>query len=148
MGTNLFVYGTLMVAEVMGRVSGCHQAGEVALLHGHRRRRLSRQVYPAIVPCPGGRVEGLLYRGLAPGQLAALDAFEGAMYRRVAVTVVIQAECFTAETYLLRKAWSHLLSDEDWSLQRFVAEGLREFLADYPGFAATTPYDVVDEQQR
>jgi gamma-glutamylcyclotransferase (GGCT)/AIG2-like uncharacterized protein YtfP len=144
---DLFVYGTLMVAEVMRRVSGFDQAGDVAVLHGHRRRVLSGELYPAIVPWPDCRVEGLLYRGLEPGQLAALDAFEGAMYRRVPVDVVIRADRFSAETYLLRKSWGHLLSDEDWSLQHFVSEGLREFLAGYPGFVPATAPDVADEQR-
>ena len=136
-----------MVAEVMGRVSGFHRAGDVAVLPGHRRGRLSGRLYPAIVPWPGSRVEGLLYRGLEPGQFEALDAFEGAMYRRVAVNVVVGADRFSAETYLLRKSWSHLLGDGDWSLQRFVSEDLREFLAEYPGFVPATSSDVVDDQR-
>ena len=146
MKTDLFVYGTLMVAEVMGRVSGFHDAGEVALLAGHRRFRLSGQLYPAIVPWPGARVEGLLYRGLKHSQLTALDAFEGPMYRRVAVDVDVRAGRVTAATYMLREEWGHMLSDEDWSPEDFVSDGLRRFIAQYPGFARPARPDAGDEQ--
>ncbi len=147
MSTQLFVYGTLMVPEVMDRVSGFRQPGEPALLHDYRRRRLSGELYPAILRWPGDRVEGLLYRGLDPVHLEALDAFEGAIYRRVTVAVDVRAGRLRAQAYALREDRRHLLGDEPWSLQRFVTEGLSRFVASYPGMARRKAPDAADERR-
>jgi len=135
---DLFVYGTLMVPEVMRRVCGHGRPGEPALLHDHRRRQVRGEVYPAIVPRVGEAVGGILYRGMTPVQLAALDAFEGRMYRREVVTVVVGARVLAAASYVLAPGLRHLLSDADWSLDEFVANGLHGFLAGYPGFSASS----------
>jgi len=133
---DLFVYGTLMVPEVMHRVCGYACAGEPALLYDYRRRRVRGEVYPAVVASVGDAVGGILYRGVGPAQLVLLDAFEGAMYRREMVTVAVGVRVQPAASYVCAPGLAHRLSDADWSLDDFVAEGLRGFLADYPGFSA------------
>jgi len=135
-GVDLFVYGTLMVPEVMGSVCGYAGAGEPALLHDYCRRQVRGELYPAIMASVGDAVGGVLYRGITPAQLALLDAFEGGMYRREIVTVAVGARTLPAASYVLAPGLGHRLSDADWSLDDFVAEGLRRFLADYPGFSA------------
>lgn len=130
-----------MVPQLMGRVSGFRHPGEPALLHGYRRRRLYGELYPGIVRWPGDRVEGLLYRGLGTAQLEALDAFEGAIYRRLVVEVETGARRCVAQVYALRDDCRHLLGDREWSLQGFVSDGLSSFVAGYPGM---TPYMACD----
>ena len=83
----MFVYGTLMVPQVMQDVCGYIGAGTPAQLAGYDRRLVRDEVYPAILPCPGSAVSGLLYRGVSPTQLRRLDAFEGEYYRRSPVIV-------------------------------------------------------------
>ena len=131
----LFVYGTLMAEQVMRSVCGHAFAPMPATLHDFRRRRVSGEVYPAIIPCPGDQVEGALYCGLNATQLALLDAFEGAMYSRVIVDVVTGSGWRSAHAYLMSPAYRHALTDEPWSLDGFLSEGLRDFIGGYPGFA-------------
>lgn len=137
----LFAYGTLMVPEVMQRTCGYAAPGQSAMLHDYRCRRLSGEVYPAIVPWPGERVDGVIYRGVTPAQLSRLDAFEGDMYQRQAVSVVADRASIIAQTYVLVPAFSKLLSDTPWSLASFVPRGIQDFLADYPGLATVAQGD-------
>jgi gamma-glutamylcyclotransferase (GGCT)/AIG2-like uncharacterized protein YtfP len=133
---DLFVYGTLMAADVMRCVSGYAQPGEPAVLHDFRRRRVLGEAYPAIVRRPGEVVDGLLYRAVDSGQLAWLDGFEGEMYRRDVVEVVCGSCRVTAEAYVMVPRFADLLSADAWSLERFLCDGLADFLAAYPGFRA------------
>lgn len=137
----LFAYGTLMVPEVMQRICGYAAPGQSAMLRDYRCRQLSGEVYPAIVPWLGERVEGVIYRGVTPAQLLRLDAFEGEMYQRQAVTVVADRVSTFAQTYVLVPAFSKLLSDTPWSLASFVPRGIQDFLADCPGLATVRQGD-------
>ena len=131
----LFVYGTLMAEQVMRSVCGHTFAPMPATLHDFRRRRVSGEVYPAIIPCPGEKVDGALYCGLNATQLALLDVFEGVMYRRVVVDVKTGSGWRSAHTYVMSPAYRHALTDKPWSLKDFLSEGIREFVGGYPGFA-------------
>ena len=138
---NLFVYGTLMVPEVMFTVCGHHHHGQSATLLGYRRRRIVDEVYPAIVRCDGDRVEGIFYRGLNAAQGRLLDTFEGDMYRRCAVSVRTAAGDQAADTYVLIPELKARLSHEPWSLGSFVAKHLDAFVRDYRGFSALAVED-------
>lgn len=131
---DLFTYGTLMVREVMQRVSGYAAPGEAAALQGFRRRLLRGEVYPGIVPWPGEWVTGILYRDLTEQQLTRLDDFEGAMYQRRQVWLNVDGQRVAAATYVLVPAWHDLLGETDWALEDFLESGLQCFLSDYPGF--------------
>lgn len=133
---NLFVYGTLMVPEVMFAVCGHGRRGQSAMLLGYRRRRIVNEVYPAIVCCAGDRVEGICYRGLNAAQARLLDTFEGDMYRRCTVSIRTAEGVQSADTYVLVPRFRSRLSREPWSLGLFVATHLDAFVRDYRGFAA------------
>ncbi|HEX8884050.1 MAG TPA: gamma-glutamylcyclotransferase family protein, partial [Noviherbaspirillum sp.] len=78
MSANVFTYGSLMFAEVwQPLVSGRYPSGP-AVLAGYRRFAVPGVTYPGIVAAPGQEVAGLLYRDVAPDDLARLDLFEGA----------------------------------------------------------------------
>ena len=64
-------------------------------------RLLAGEVYPAIVEAAGETVDGLVYRGLDGRQLARLDRFEGEMYRRVRVAVLVGDAALQAQVYVL-----------------------------------------------
>ena len=131
----LFVYGTLMAEPVMRSVCGRPFDSTPATLHDFRRRRVSGEAYPAIIPFPGEKVDGALYCGLNATQLALLDVFEGDMYRRVIVDVKTVSGWRSAHTYIMSPTYRHALTDETWSLDGFLSDGLREFVGGYPGFA-------------
>ena len=138
---DLFVYGTLMVPEVMFTVCGHRGNGQPATLIGYRRRRIIGETYPAIVRCAGDRVRGICFEGLTAAQGRLLDNFEGNMYRRNQIRVHTAEGERSAETYVLALGYRALISDEPWSLESFVATHLDAFVRDYRGFAALSVED-------
>lgn len=132
---DLFVYGTLMVPSVMHAVCGYAGRGVAAVLPDFRRRLVRGEVYPAIRPCAGDRVTGLLYPAVSDTQLRRLDAFEGDLYRREGVKVELAKQLVAAQTYVICAAHSDLLSDQAWTVQTFIRQGLDQFMRGYPGFA-------------
>jgi gamma-glutamylcyclotransferase (GGCT)/AIG2-like uncharacterized protein YtfP len=133
---NLFVYGTLMVPEVMYAVCGYDLPGVPASVEGYRRRRVVGESYPAIAPSPGNSVSGTLYRNVSTTQLAVLDDFEGAMYRRRDLLVQTGDGDVKAAAYVVAEGCLALLSSEEWSLETFTDRHLSDFMADYQGFLA------------
>lgn len=146
MNADLFVYGTLMLPEIMYAVSGYHGPGEHAILHRYRRRLVAGEVYPAIVEATGETVDGLVYRGLDGRQLARLDRFEGEMYRRLRVEVLVGAAAMQVQVYVLEPQFRHRLTDRPWSLEDFAERGLRRFCEHYQGFDALRGADENSER--
>ena len=73
----LFAYGTLTDPVFAGRLLERRLATEPAVLLGHARGELPGLGYAVVVPSPGDRVEGLLYRHLTAADYDRLDAYEG-----------------------------------------------------------------------
>lgn len=127
MSAHIFTYGSLMFAEVWQPLVGGRYLSEPAVLPGYRRFAVPGVAYPGIVAAPGQEVAGLLYRDVAPDDLARLDLFEGAEYRRDALPVTLaDGTVLVAETYV----WlDHgRLSDAAWLPEAFR---LREFIMNY-----------------
>lgn len=151
-----FTYGSLMWAPIMGRASGAPEGSlraRPAWLTGHARHGVHGQDYPGVVVSPEARanssqaagpvVQGVLYEGLTPAQLACLDRFEGEEYERVAVAVWchppdeaarLRAEPVPAWLYRFRAEFHHRLTSGPWDPQAFEREGMARFLKQYPGF--------------
>ena len=130
----LFVYGTLMDAEIMSHVAGGHFFSRSAKLEGYRRRRVRGEVYPAIVPCPDETVSGRVYFSLSPAALERLDQFEGQQYERCPVTVTCAAGSLPVQAYILAPAYHDRLSSETWELTTFQRSGKILFSRHYTGF--------------
>ncbi|RMJ24819.1 disease resistance protein Aig2, partial [Aspergillus sp. HF37] len=106
----LFVYGTLMVPEVLHRVLHNNQPPQhhhhppepkhpkPAILHNYQRRRVRYADYPGIIPSSSSSspstdaVLGALVYGLSDADLRALDAFEGIEYEKRVVRVRVLHE--------------------------------------------------------
>lgn len=84
-GPGLFVYGTLLDADVrtlvLGRPLEPAQLQPAVLKH-MRRVYIAGRLYPMVVPRRGASVDGLLLTALTDEDYYRLDAFEGADYGR------------------------------------------------------------------
>ncbi|MFG6460371.1 gamma-glutamylcyclotransferase family protein [Roseateles sp. DXS20W] len=135
-----FTYGSLMWADIMGRVCGHEVAGEPASLAGHRRHPVRGQDYPGLRPAAGATVPGVLYRDVTEAAWARLDVFEGEEYERVDVVVALaDGRTLPAQVYRFRDAFSPRLLPGDWDADAFAREGRARFIARYAGFDAVAP---------
>ena len=125
---HLYAYGTLQVPEVLRQVIGRGVASRPAVLEDYARYRLRHSVYPGIVEHPGGRVTGLVYSGIEAHEVERLDAYEGALYERRALTLWVEGEKIEALGYVLRSEHRGQLSQDPWDLEKFSREHLSGYL--------------------
>ncbi|OBT67462.1 hypothetical protein VE03_03069 [Pseudogymnoascus sp. 23342-1-I1] len=106
-GRTAFVYGTLMVPQILYRVCYntenplpevvSHLRLTPALLRNYSRRKVLRADFPGIIAQTNHSVLGTVISGLTNEDVKWLDHFEGDMYKRVHVEVqVLEAEVFDA----------------------------------------------------
>lgn len=132
----LFAYGTLIFGEITEGVVGFSPEGLAAVLHGFRRFRLRGELYPAIVPAQEGRVEGIVYRGIGEAAWRRLDRFEGEIYERQVVQVVLTSgEVLPARTYILRPQFTDLLEPAEWDPASFAQRDMTRFQRHFRGWA-------------
>ncbi len=137
---HLFAYGTLMCPEIMARVVTSLPASLPARLDHYRRGPLSGVDYPAIVACPGGCVEGLLYLDLPEAAWRRLDEFEAEIYTRKEVTVSLADDRrLAAETYVLKDEYRRRLGPSAWSFEEFLKSAKARFTKEYGNFPQPTP---------
>jgi gamma-glutamylcyclotransferase (GGCT)/AIG2-like uncharacterized protein YtfP len=125
-----FVYGTLMDAAIVARVTGLSVTAahlRPATLDGYRRVRVAERHYPALVPFDGGRVEGRLFRNVPPEAQRRLATYEDDTYEAQWVRVKgvggvkVQALAFVAGPKMQ-------LTDEDWNYDEWCRMHRRPFL--------------------
>ncbi len=140
MTAHCFTYGSLMWADIMGRVCGREFASEPASLAGHARHPVQGQDYPGLRPAEAGVVPGRLYRDVDAAAWARLDAFEGPEYERVPVDVTLATgEVVPAWAYRFRAEMAERLLPGEWDGAAFEREGHARFTARYVGFDALPP---------
>jgi gamma-glutamylcyclotransferase (GGCT)/AIG2-like uncharacterized protein YtfP len=133
----VFVYGTLLLPEVIEAVTGRAGAARPARLAGFARRRLAGRSFPGLVADPRAEVRGALHEGLDAAALAALDRFEGELYERVRVRVELEdGGGASAWTYTLSPLGRPLVTGDAWDLADFAARDLDAFLAGCRAFRA------------
>jgi Gamma-glutamyl cyclotransferase, AIG2-like len=92
-------------------------------IQGFNRYCVANQTYPAVIPEPGGCVAGLIYLDVSPEDLARLDLFEGAEYRRISTTIdglsVVLFEFLPLQQVV----------KVPWDVDAFAAHGLPKFLS-------------------
>ena len=132
---NIFAYGTLIIPEVMRRVTDGQFRCQEAFLRGYARFRVRRQSYPAIIPFPDKETDGVVYFDVDDASVQRLDAFEGTLYMRTEVNVETETrEWVEAETYVMRWAERKRLTAEPWDELEFRDQHLAQFLSTYRGF--------------
>lgn len=119
----LFVYGTLMVPEVVLRLLGHPLEMHTAQVKGYVRFRVKNAVYPGVVRSdPDAIVPGMLLSGLSASDWQILDDYEGSEYERISIMLDGDAG-ICAQIYLFKDP--ALLSEEPWD-DRNVLSQLKE----------------------
>ena len=148
--TACFTYGSLMWADIMAIVCGRRVDAHAthppfdrhkAWLSAHVRLSVRDQDYPGLRPAISEEgdvrpVEGVLYRGLSDSEFNRLDAFEGAEYERVLVSVQVEGhgEPQAAWVYRFREDVADRLLPQPWDPEQFEREGKARFMQRHVGF--------------
>lgn len=115
---HIFTYGSLMFPEIWQRVVRGDYHSAPATAQGYARYALADDTYPGMIASPNAAVEGVLYFDVDAQDIVALDAFEGAEYRRDSIDVVINSgETVIACTYIFMA--EQRLSGSPWEPQAF-----------------------------
>lgn len=125
---NVFTYGTLQLPAVMQAVTGMSYPYVPASLDNFARYKLRNRIYPGIVPCPGSRVEGVVYCSVNHESLMKLDAFEDTLYQRSQVEINIGSGNCSAEVYIVAEDFLDLLTSRDWDIEKFTELHLHRYL--------------------
>lgn len=112
---HVFVYGTLLIPDIMREVTGRQYAGTPATLHGYRRYRLRHRSYPGLVAEEGANVEGMLFE-VGPVALAALDRYEDPCYERRTLNVETGDGVYQAYVYVIPDSRRHLVESKEWDI--------------------------------
>jgi gamma-glutamylcyclotransferase (GGCT)/AIG2-like uncharacterized protein YtfP len=120
----LFVYGTLLLDDVISAVIGRIPHHQNAVAPGWQVVRLPQRVYPGLIPGRGEAV-GKVFTDLANAEWSILDAFEDSAYTLAIVSVRLTSETVTnALSYIWRG--EHI--DQPWSLADFGRDELIKYL--------------------
>lgn len=87
MTNNLFVYGTLVIDDVIRTLIDRVPTHETVAARGWRVARLPERPYPGLVP-GDGEAPGRLYTELTPAEWTTLDAFEDPVYSLTSIEVL------------------------------------------------------------
>lgn len=112
---HVFVYGTLLIPDIMREVTGRQYAGTTAVLRGYRRYRIRNRSYPGVVVEAGAEVHGMLFE-VGPVALAALDRYEDPFYERRKLIVEAGDTAREAYVYVIPDSRRHLVEPRDWDL--------------------------------
>lgn len=120
----LFVYGTLLLDDVIGAVIGRIPHYESAIAPGWQVVCLPKRIYPGLIPGQGEAV-GKVFTDLTDTEWATLDAFEDSAYALVTVRVLLPSE---TEMDALSYVWRGEHIDQRWSAADFVRDELINYL--------------------
>lgn len=124
-----------MCPDIFRDVTECDAVGIPGVLHGYRRHVVRGEVYPALAPCAGVMVKGIVYSDLPESAWSRLDRFEGDGYDHVTVTVETSDQGrTTAYAYVAKPEFIPQLEDADWDFDAFVRHGKAAFEAHYMGY--------------
>lgn len=132
MSTELFVYGTLELAQLIEALIGRRPPSAVATLPGYRRGMLEGRRYPGIVPAQGEQVRGSVISGLDGDAVARIDAFESDEYDRLEVTAVLPDRGGVEHrvfAYVVAPPFRDLVTVQPWDADRFARLHLAEYVA-------------------
>ena len=134
---NLFTYGSLMFLPVWSRLVSQTYSSSPAMLKGYARYLVRDESFPGIVPAGSDQaLEGVLYHQVSAEDIRHLDSFEGDLYERLTVEVVLPDQTLVvADTYVIRSDKQDCLSHMSWKAEEFRRRDLQQFIDDYTGFS-------------
>ncbi len=113
--SNLFAYGTLISPRIFQEIALCMPERIPAWLSGYRRFCIKNASYPGIVPWPGGKVSGILYKDMPTSSWKLLDEYEGMIYERKKVRItMLGGETIDAFAYVVRQEFVNLIEKVPW----------------------------------
>ncbi len=118
---DLFVYGTLVLDQVISTLIDRVPAHEPVTAQGWRVARLPDRSYPGLVP-DDGQASGRLYTDLTDSEWATLDAFEDPAY--TLTTIEVLPDQRPALAYI----WPAEPLPSVWTLDNFSATDLTRYL--------------------
>jgi gamma-glutamylcyclotransferase (GGCT)/AIG2-like uncharacterized protein YtfP len=124
-----------MCEDIMEEVAGGRYHAEPGVLKGFRRRVVRGELYPGIHPRENCEVPGVVYRGITPDAWRRLDAFEGVLYERRELSIILHdGGEIRAGTYVVKPEFVSRLSPEAWHLEEFLKNGKALFRKSYGGY--------------
>ena len=135
-----FFYGTLMDAAICARVTGMAVTAarlRPATLEDYKIVRVADRHYPALVPSPGGQLQGRLLRNVGPEAQRRLAIYEDETYEPKWVRVKgiggikAMALAFVAGPRMK-------LTDEPWDFDDWCRQHRRPFLMGLDRWIAST----------
>jgi gamma-glutamylcyclotransferase (GGCT)/AIG2-like uncharacterized protein YtfP len=117
----LFVYGTLLLDDVINTLIGRIPYYHDATVPGWRVVRLPQRVYPDLVPGQG-EANGKVFTDLTKTEWNTLDAFEDPAYTLTAVRIL------PLEMDALTYTWRGEHIDQPWSTADFGRDQLTDYL--------------------
>jgi len=127
MAVNVFVYGPLMLRDVVKAVVGRELTRRGATVNGYMQLRLMDQSQAALVPFPDAVTEGVVYMDVDAESLRRMDAFLGKAFERGDVNVqVAEGEWVEAETHFFRLSRKKMLSAKPWDEDEFLKKDVKK----------------------
>ena len=124
-----------MCEDIMQMASGTRRPPIAGILKGYSRRAVKGEHFPALLPDPDSTVEGIIYRNISVAAWGRLDRYENMMYQRNTVQVELDnGVVISAEAYLTRPEYSHLLDESAWDFQYFLRKTKSRFLHNCQGY--------------
>lgn len=112
----IFLFGTLLDGDVLRKVIGAVDQEASATLFGFRRVGVGNGSWPALLPDPVGRADGLLVVPKSPDALDRLRWFEGPLQPPV-LHPVTTAAGEVVEAWVCMTAPGLALTDEPWDFE-------------------------------
>ena len=125
---DLFVYGTLAVPEIYERVTGNTPTLKPCILENYKRVKLKERLYPGIVKALGNKVNGYLIEELNDKDRFLVHEYEGFEYQTETLTVHINGNIKNAVGYVLSPEFTHICTNEAWTIEWFLKNHLQTYL--------------------
>jgi len=138
---NIFVYGTLMHAELVKKLTQKNFSSRKAILKDFIRLKVKGQAYPAIIRKEEFEVKGILLLNVDKKSMEILDFYEGDEYALQGVSIYSNNINYEAYTYVwnddINKLdsidWSFILfqkNQAEYYLNTVIPETIKDFNAE------------------
>ena len=125
---NIFVYGSLMIPEMVKALTGNHFLMVDAILPGYRRHKVKDHIGPGLSKEKRRSVYGKVLLGIDEKSMAIFDKFEGSYgYELIEVEVLVEGH--KKDVFFYEWTGHHdTLLDEDWDVEEFKRKHMERFL--------------------